>query len=301
MIITSRITLIDKATVPEGSTVVRLLEFDKRQRDCWSDVWNKANVNYFRECKIQEFILPDDRESGSDKILSLAEQPLLLLMLALYDSQDNQLRKSRGLDRTKLYDSLLKRFVMRERGKEKGFEENKPKERKRALNTEMQRLGVAALGMYNRRKVHIISTELDADLAFFNLEREVPARQGRSLSQADLLLGSFFFVHKSQARHQVSARTAAEEVREGTKESSADETSAFEFLHNTFGEFLTADFVLRRAASQVQALLASEANDALKPTLKKMLENSRRLRKGLVRRPRLYPLFHTPCHYGHDS
>ena len=72
----------------------------------------------------------------------------------------------------------------------------------------------------------------------------------------------------------MSARTAAEEVREGTKESSADETSAFEFLHNTFGEFLTADFVLRRAASQVQALLASEANDALKPTLKKMLETA---------------------------
>src|SRR5207248_5285894 len=109
----------------------------------------KANVNYFREANINEFALPDENENGADKILSLAEQPLLLLMLALYDSQDNQLRKSKALDRTKLYDSLLRRFVIRERGKEKGFDDGKAPEKKRELDAEMQRLGVAALGMYN--------------------------------------------------------------------------------------------------------------------------------------------------------
>ena len=162
-------------------------------------------------------------------------------MLALYDSQGNQLRDSRGLDRTKLYDSLLRRFVIRERGKEKGFNDGKAKERENALSTEMQRLGVAALGMYNRRKVHILSPELDDDLSFFKLEREVAVRPGRALSQADLLLGSFFFVHKSKAQHSSGAEDTHEET-------------AFEFLHNTFGEFLTADFVLRRAVAQVQAL-----------------------------------------------
>ena len=259
IIITSRVTLIDKAAVPLGATIVRLLEFDKNQRDRWSTIWNKSNASYFKDASIEQFVLPKENERDSGKILTLAEQPLLLLMLALYDSQGNQLRKSKGLDRTKLYDSLLRRFVMRERGKEKGFDDAKQKERDKALGVEMQRLGVAALGMYNRRKVHILAPELDEDLGFFKLEREVVAKPGKALSQADLLLGSFFFVHKSKAQHN----TGAEEMH--------DETSAFEFLHNTFGEFLTADFILRRAIAQVQALRASEENEALRSMLEKMM------------------------------
>jgi hypothetical protein len=203
--------------------------------------------------------LPSEKERGSEKILNLAEQPLLLLMLALYDSQGNRLRASKGLDRTKLYDSLLRRFVIRERGKEKVFKDAEEKEREKALSTEMQRLGVAALGMYNRRKVHILSPELDDDLSFFNLEREVTTRPGKTLSQADLLLGSFFFIHKSKAQHSSGA------------EDTHEETAAFEFLHNTFGEFLTADFVLRRAVAQVQALRAAESNEALRSMIDRLM------------------------------
>ncbi len=259
IIITSRVTLIDKAAVPPGATIIRLLEFNKNQRDCWCAIWNKSNAIYFRDASIEEFALPNEKERDSDKILTLAEQPLLLLMLALYDSQENQLRNSKGLDRTKLYDSLLRRFVTRERGKEKGFDDTKQRERDKALGIEMQRLGVAALGMYNRRKVHILAPELDEDLGFFKLEREVVAKTGKTLSQADLLLGSFFFVHKSKAQHI----TGAVEMHE--------EMSAFEFLHNTFGEFLTADFILRRAVAQVKALRAAEANEALRAMLEKMM------------------------------
>nr|VFJ55470.1 MAG: hypothetical protein BECKFW1821B_GA0114236_102315 [Candidatus Kentron sp. FW]VFJ76112.1 MAG: hypothetical protein BECKFW1821C_GA0114237_10996 [Candidatus Kentron sp. FW] len=249
IIITSRITLIDKATVPAGSTIVRLLEFDRHQRERWSKIWNRTNANYFRSAGIEQFTLPEDKEKGADKILDLAKQPLLLLMLALYDSEKNQLRNSEGLDRAKLYDSLLRRFVIRERGKEKDFNDAAEKEREKALSTEMQRLGAAALGMYNRRKVHILSRELDDDLAFFKLERQTASKPGRALSQADLLLGSFFFVHKSKARHG----SGPEETHE--------ESAAFEFLHNTFGEFLTADFILRRAVSQVKKLRTAESSD----------------------------------------
>jgi hypothetical protein len=259
VIITSRVTLIDKAAIPIGSTIIRLLEFDHQQRECWSGIWNRANANYFRDARIEKFALPDESEKDAEKILNLAQQPLLLLMLALYDSQGNQLRISKGLDRTKLYDSLLRRFIMRERGKEKGFNDTQLKERDKALSIEMQRLGVAALGMYNRRKVHILSNELDEDLAFFKLERDVMAKPGKALSQADLLLGSFFFVHKSKAQHLSGAQETHEE------------TAAFEFLHNTFGEFLTADFILRRAVSQVQALRAIESTEALKPIIDKMM------------------------------
>jgi len=259
IIITSRVTLIDKAAVPVGATIVRLLEFDEKQRGRWSAIWNAANSTFFRDASIKEFALPSAKDKGAEKILNLAEQPLLLLMLALYDSHDNQLATSKGLDRTKLYDSLLRQFVIRERGKEKGFNDTKAKERDKALSIEMQRLGVAALGMYNRRKVHILSAELDDDLAFFKLEREVAEKSGKALSQADLLLGSFFFVHKSKAQHS----SGAEETHE--------ESSAFEFLHNTFGEFLTADFIIRRAVAQVQTLRAAEANEALRSMIDKMM------------------------------
>lgn len=259
IIITSRVTLIDKAAIPHGSTIVRLLEFNQYQREYWSSIWNKANAAYFHNAKIEEFALPSEKEKGADKILNLAGQPLLLLMLALYDSQGNQLRTSQGLDRTKLYDSLLRRFVVRERDKEKGFNDGKVKEREKALNIEMQRLGVAALGMYNRRKVHIQSTELDEDLAFFRLEREVTVKSGKALSQADLLLGSFFFVHKSKAQHSSGA------------EDTHEESSAFEFLHNTFGEFLTADFIIRSSVAQVLTLHAAEANELLHSIVDKMM------------------------------
>jgi hypothetical protein len=262
VIVTSRVTLIDKATVPAGATIVRLLEFDENQRERWIGIWNKTNVNYFREAKTDEFALPGKNESGSEKILALAEQPLLLLMLALYDSQNNQLRRSTGLDRTKLYDSLLRRFVTRERGKEKAFDDSTEAEKRKALDVEMQRLGVASLGMYNRRKVHILAPELNEDLKFFGLERPVAVNSGRPLSQADLLLGSFFFVHKSKAQLAAGAPQTHEE------------TSAFEFLHNTFGEFLTADFILRRALAEVEALQAFQANEALREDLEKRLNSA---------------------------
>lgn len=259
VIITSRVTLFDKAMVPPGATIIRLLEFDEAQRDRWIGIWNSANANYFRDSKTRPFSLPESSEEGADKILNLAEQPLLLLMLAIYDSQDNQLRKNRELDRTRLYDSLLRRFILRERQKERLFHEMEPAERDGALSTEMRRLGVAALGMYNRRKVHILASELDDDLRFFKLERAVPTRTGKALGQAELLLGSFFFVHKSRARHHIGS------------EETHEETSAFEFLHNTFGEFLTADFVLRSAIAQVQTFRASQTIPELRSTYEKLM------------------------------
>ena len=126
----------------------------------------------------------------------------------------------------------------------------------------MQRLGVAALGMYNRRKVHILTNELNEDLAFFKLEREVAAQPGKALSQADLLLGSFFFVHKSKALHGRGSTNEHEEI------------AAFEFLHNTFGEFLTADFILQRALSQVEMLRAADSNHALKSLIDKTMSTA---------------------------
>lgn len=284
VVVTSRVTLIDKATVPAGTTVLRLLEFDARRQGEWISVWNGANASYFEEVGIEEFRLPAREQVGAEKILSLAEQPLLLLMLALYDSQDNQLRKSVALDRTRLYDELLRRFVTRERRKDRSFElDLTPQEQKAAIDKDMRRLGVAAIGMYNRRQVHILADELEADLRFFDLLKEVTVSEGRPMSQADLLLGSFFFVHKSQAKTGTDDGGAAEA-----------EASAFEFLHNTLGEFLTADFILRWAIDEVQALAALKDQEALRSVFHEKLNSPDGLRRQWFASLVYTPLFTRP-------
>lgn len=52
-IVTSRVTLIDKATIPSGATVLRLLEFDENQRERWISIWNRTNVSYFNQAKMR--------------------------------------------------------------------------------------------------------------------------------------------------------------------------------------------------------------------------------------------------------
>ena len=202
VIVTSRLTLIDKAAVPEGSTILRLLEFDEPRRTAWISVWNSCNASYFANSTppLQPFALPAPTTYRSRNILSLAEQPLLFLMLALYDSEGNRLRNSRELDRTALYDSLLRQFVKRERRKRHDFVQLTEDQQTAQIDQDMQRLGVTAIGMHNRRKLHIQSTELDEDLKYFEVSRAPQVEHGRALSQADLLLGSFFFVHRSRAR-----------------------------------------------------------------------------------------------------
>jgi hypothetical protein len=237
-IVTSRLTLIDKAVIPEGSTILRLLEFNESQRKRWISVWNKANANYFTSTGIKPFSLPN-----TPKLAPIAEQPLLLLMLALYDSADNNLNKSTGLDQTVLYESLLRQFIERERMKDPEFEQIKDeKQRTAELDRDMERLGVAAIGMFNRHALHIRATQLNKDIEFFELSRKVQSGTGRQLSQAELLLGSFFFIHQSTAQQK----------GDSTDEHESD--TAFEFLHNTFGEFLTGYFLIGQVLRQTNSL-----------------------------------------------
>jgi hypothetical protein len=247
VIVTSRITLIDKAEIPLDTTILRLLEFDKTQINAWIQIWNQANTHYFSGKNIKNFSLPNQNSRDVKKIEAIAEQPLLLLMLALYDSQSNELHNNQALDRTRLYDNLLRRFVDRERSKDDEFNKYDQVSKNNQMNIEMKRLGVAALGMYNRRKVHILTNELNNDLKFFELEREQTESSERALTQGDLLLGSFFFIHQSKS--QQTAGTSQHHEYD----------SAFEFLHNTFGEFLTADFILRSTFDE--AIDYQESND----------------------------------------
>jgi hypothetical protein len=257
VIVTSRLALIDKATIPQGSTILRLLEFNEKQRAAWIRIWNKTNAEYFQSSAppMEPFEIPEEK-----KILELAEQPLLLLMLALYDSDRNSLRQKTILDRTILYDSLLRRFVSRELGKNREYDSLANKEKQEQIDREMIRLGVAAIGMYNRRKLHIQAAELDSDLGFFELERPLKVQNGRPMTQADILLGSFFFIHKSRAGGK-------------DREDYTEHDTAFEFLHNTFGEFLTADFVLRYTFQETEALHTYKQTESLRAELQRKLQN----------------------------
>lgn len=242
IIITSRITLIDKARIPLNSTILRLLEFDPNQRQKWIDIWNSINADYFASEKINPFSLPLKEKGKKNSIIELAEQPLLLLMLALYDSEANELAKTSNIKRTELYDNLLRRFVRRERRRYvAGFEDKTPEEQEVIIDKEMNRLGVVAIGMYNRQEVVIRSRQLEEDLDTFKARREDGSPKAHTLKESESVLGGFFFIHKSTAQ-DVDAHSDKSE-------------SAYEFLHNTFGEFLAADFILRNTINEVKDIL----------------------------------------------
>ena len=274
VIVTSRLTLIDKAAVPLGTTVVKLEEFDRQRRDAWCEVWNKENKTYFSQNGVRSFAVPDN-----GKLLELARQPLLLLMLAIYDSLGNELSGQPDIDQTLLYDGLLRRFIERELSKGKAGREfaagPDADQKAAAIDREMDRLGVAAIGMFSRQDVKIRREDLNADIRYFDLRKGAGA-DGRVLAESDMLLGSFFFIHESRSRlQQESAGPATESV-------------AFEFLHNTFGEFLAADFILRRAVEEAQVICDLAGNPRLEATRGQSLE---RLSEGWFG-----ALLHTPLH-----
>lgn len=258
VIVTSRITLIDKARIPDRATVMRLQPFDSNQRSKWIEIWNRFNRNYFESHGYSIFKVSERRQ-----VLELAEQPLLLLMLAIYDSDGNKLQNNADVSRTALYSDLINRFVDREERKDKNQFDSIQKE----VSQSVIRLGAIAISMFNRRALDINSKQLDSDIKFFRLEKADSPHESKSggweLSQGQKAIGSFFFVHQSEAR---SSEGSDEEIaKKGT----------YEFLHNTFGEFLTADFILKQSAKEIEAVHAFKTTEALKHKLPELLANDR--------------------------
>lgn len=288
IIVTSRITLIDKAIVPKNSTVLRLMEFNPIQRNEWIKIWNNTNRNYFisHDPTIKPFALPRiGKGVGAKKnsILELAEQPLLLLMLALYDSEENSLSElDNDLKRTALYNNLLRRFVRRERGRYiPEFDVQAQNDQSRLIDFEMQRLGVVATGMYNREKLFIHTKELDNDLKFFSSGRNDDESTVKKLKDSESLLGSFFFIHQSSAKD--------------TSANSDDSENTFEFLHNTFGEFLTADMILRYAIAEARQLKIYKDNyDDMKENYDDKLNTPDGLRREWFACMMFSPLYKRP-------
>ncbi|PRY35225.1 hypothetical protein CLV43_114143 [Umezawaea tangerina] len=217
VIVTSRISVADRATIPDQSTIMRLAPFDAEQTGRWVQAWNDANGASLDVATVLAY--PE-----------LAEQPLLLLMLALY----NALQPLSGtISEAQLYEQLLVSFARREIDKD--VEEHSPEHVEEAVEHELQRLSVVALAMFNRGTQWIEEHELDRDLAALLGER--PERTGtrKPLGPGEAVLGRFFFIQRAQAvRDEQVLRT-------------------YEFLHATFSEYLVARFVWRTLENLLHA------------------------------------------------
>lgn len=237
--VTSRTVVADQARIPDGSVVLRLEPFDSDQVRRWVAVWNAANREGFARSGV--------RPLGTEAVLRyphLACQPLLLLMLALYDAAGNPLQDAGGaMSHAELYERLLDRFVRRQIIKHgSGLLAD---QLDTAVHGELSRLSVVALAMLNRGQQSVTDEEVDADLRA--LLGEAPVRDSAGfhavLSPARLLVGRFFFVHEAKATRDDAP------VR------------AYEFLHATFGEYLVARMVLAALRD-----LANRASSAARAT-----------------------------------
>ncbi|MFI6576425.1 NACHT domain-containing protein [Nocardiopsis sp. NPDC050513] len=223
VIVTSRTVVADRARFPDGTMVMRLEPFDDARIARMVEVWNRANARSLTASGVEPLT-----PRALVRYRELAEQPLLLLMLLIYDAEGNALRHaSETLSDAELYDRLLRMFARREVTKHRSglgradFEE--------AVEDELRRLEVAALAMFTRRRQSVSADELDQDLAVLMPDAVVSPADADlhgGIDPAARVLGRFFFVHESRAR------------------ASDGPSSVFEFLHSTFGEYLVARAVV---------------------------------------------------------
>ncbi|QXJ20649.1 hypothetical protein AGRA3207_001399 [Actinomadura graeca] len=250
VIVTSRTAVADRARVPgRGVTAIRLEPFSDEQIGRWLDIWNTTNAAHFAGRGVRP--LP---EAAALAHGDLARQPLLLLMLALYDAGANALQDDGGsLDLAGLYERLLRSFAERE------IEKTRPGQDSRAaadsVEEELLRLSIAAFAMFNRGRQWTTEQELTADLAA--LFPEHPGSAGRGfrtpLTPGQTVIGRFFFVHQSQA--------LTHETR----------LSTYEFLHATFGEFLVARQVARELAGLARVSMTSSRHQTVDDTILRAL------------------------------
>ncbi|WP_053731358.1 NACHT domain-containing NTPase [Nocardia sp. NRRL S-836] len=194
-VVTSRLSVCAGMELPPWSSVVRLLPFSDEQVRQWLDVWNAANPPLPAEVALS---YPD-----------LAEQPLLLLMLALFEAVDGSLRRDHGsLGRGQLYERLLTRFAEREVTKLGAA--RSAADLRVDVEFELDRLSVVALAMFNRGVQWVTEQQVSADLAVLleveSADRSVGTRT--PLSAGELALGRFLFVQKAEAVRSDDTRLA---------------------------------------------------------------------------------------------
>lgn len=223
IILTSRISVMQDVFIPENTKIIKLDSFDTKRRNLWIQKWNDAQKK-----PKYKFAIPKN-----DKIELLAEEPLLLFMLAIYDFESNELQSmatDKTFNQSKLYDSLLKRFIERQLEKLPHFIDLSEFERSREKELFRLRLGMIALMMFLTDTTSRDTQKLSEEILAFGINK--------SNMPTGNILGGFFFIHENQSKTEGNL-----------------EKFNYEFLHKTFGEFLTADFLLRVAKKQYERVI----------------------------------------------
>ncbi|GAA3261444.1 hypothetical protein [Nonomuraea helvata] len=202
VIVTSRTVVAERMRLPDGLLGLQLQPFDDDQVRQWLTIWDQANRALLARRELKP--LPAEAALVHGE---MARQPLLLLLLALYDAGGNALQHDHGpLGRARLYEVLLRDYTERETG---GV-------RRVAIDQELVLLGAVALSMLARGRQLITDEALDRDLpALCHGGEDEPDDEDR-IDWARKATERFFFVRGNGPR------------------------TGYAFLHATFGEFLVA-------------------------------------------------------------
>ena len=218
VIVTSRTIVADRARFPRGSLGLRLQPFTDDQIQRWLEVWNQYNADSLRARGLTPLT--------SEAVLrhrELAEQPLLLLMLAIFDATTNALQQGDTLTRgAELYRALIMDFALREVRKSARGRARSRAEQLELAEREVLRLAIVALAMFVRGSHFVSAAELNRDLPVLFSETN-----SDDTTPAERVVGRFFFIHRSEAS------------------SSGRKAQSYEFLHATFEEFLVAWLTVR--------------------------------------------------------
>ncbi|MDI6101050.1 hypothetical protein QLQ12_20765 [Actinoplanes sp. NEAU-A12] len=215
VVVTTRTSVAGRAVPPPDTLLLRLEPFDTDRVAAWLTVWHATNEHRLAGRGLRA--LP---ASVALRFPDLAGQPLLLLLLALYDADANDLQNTVELSSSELYERLLAGFARRE--VRKAAPHLSASQCEAEVEVELRRLSIVAFAMLNRSAQWVTERDLERDLtAVFG---PMPGAAVGGIGAAGLLLGRFFFVHRAQA------------VR-GT-----EILATYEFLHATFGEYLVARF-----------------------------------------------------------
>ncbi|MBN6050693.1 hypothetical protein JYK22_02010 [Nonomuraea sp. RK-328] len=238
-IVTSRTVVTDRVLIADGTTIIKLEDFDDQQISEWLNRWNRVNEVAAAAGQIRALPLTSVRSHQE-----LVKQPLLLLMLALYAADPAAPPIDALVSTGQLYRLLLNEFARREADKPR--EPLSEKAVAAAVKEHLWRLTVAAFAMVNRGRQDITDAELGADLI------ALEERQSEVADVAEIgrdLVGRFFFVHRAEART-------------GNDDSIR---RCYEFLHATFGEYLVAEHIvdLLRTLATMRALSSRPVDDGL--------------------------------------
>jgi hypothetical protein len=221
VVVTSRTVVADLVRFPRGSLALQLQPFTDEQVRLWLEVWDRHNSPVLAARGLRP--LPAEIALAHRE---LTEQPLLLLLVAIFDATGNSLQRlGARLGRAELYERLITEFARREVAKTARNRALSAAGQQRLALREVHRLAVVALAMFVRGQQAASEAELNQDLPVLFAEED---RSGSdpdtvlTLTPAQRATGRFFFIHKSEARlHDERVRS-------------------YEFLHATFWEFLVA-------------------------------------------------------------